>query len=252
MAANKLPYDISVQNIGREFGGQSVHGLIHRLNALNVRKWEDYFIGDTIHSGYATVTGVDGTFSIESDDDHAKLAASTGTGASGEYCGAALPGLAVKGDRYPVIMCRLALDVITTVKVEFGLTDAKDDAGAVNALATPTFTADDAVVWILDTDDTGYWQCCGVKDGTGATKIEPGIAPTAATYEYLGIAVRDTFAKFLRWNDDGYLTYESAWMEDAITKTDPLTPWVFVQLRGACDRNVQFEMLRCYWNFTNA
>ena len=250
--AEKLSYDPSIQALAEEFGGESNHLLMHKMQSMNVRVFEDSFLGDTINNRYATVTGVDGTFTIESDEDHAKLSASTGAGASGEYCGAALPGLAFKAENYPIAIARIALTGITTVKVEFGWTDAKGDAGAVNALATPTFTADDAAVWIFDTSDTGYWQCSCVKNTTGATKVEPEIAPVAGTYEYLGVALRDTFAKFLRWNADGKLTYESSWVASAITADDPLTPWLFVQLRGSVDRSVQIQKLLVISNFTSS
>ena len=256
--AEKLLRDLSQQALNRELPGESVHALVHRLGAMNVRKWEDNFLGQTIKDEYDVVAasgdGVDGTWAIEAGDNHAKLSASTGAGSSGECNGAALPGLAFRGEYDAVTVMRLTLSAITSIKCEFGFTDAGflTDNGAVDALATPTYTASDAAVWCFDTSDTTYWQALAVQGDTGITKLEPEIAPVALTYEYLGVALRGTYAKFLRWNDSGLLTYESAWQEDAITAATPLTPWLFIELRGSVDRNIHVQKWMAWENFTSS
>ena len=57
------------------------------------------------------------------------------------------------------------------------------------------------------------------------------------------VALRATNAKFLRLDANGNLTYESAWMPDAITAADKLVPWVGVQLRGTADRHMRIDFI---------
>ena len=134
-----------------------------------------------------------------------------------------------------VMAARIKVDDIAAVKMEIGFTDAHDDAGAVNTMATYSTTATDWVGWVFDTDDTAYWQATGVDTNTEATKIEPSIAPVAATYETLIVALEDTTAHFYRLDANGYQTYRSAPMTGACSKDVSLTPWVFVQSRESSD-----------------
>lgn len=233
-------------------GGETGLEAFLNQSCLDVVVWHDDFLGDTIRGDatspgvYEVITGVDGAINILADQTNgiAEIRASDGNGDDNEYCGVSLPELNWTGDRNAWMCVRLALDAITTVKVEVGFTDVTTDAGAVEILATPTATADDCALWVFDTDDTAYWQCYGSAAGTPATKIEPGIAPVAATFEYLIVQLHDTSAKFMRLDQYGNKTYESDWMASAITKTDKLCPWVFVQLRtGTIDRNIQLDML---------
>ena len=138
------------------------------------------------------------------------------------------------GDNYCGLFARVTVDNVATVKMEIGFTDVTTDAGFTNALATPTFTADNACGWVFDTIDTAYWQCVGVKDTTAATKIEPKIAPVATTWEWMGVVIEGNNAKFYRLDANANLTYESDWMTSAIEGGTKICPWVFVQLRGGC------------------
>jgi hypothetical protein len=212
----------------------------------------DDFLGDEIRGSggtpgiYELNTGDDGVLSILADQTNgvAELSASTGAGGDDEYAFIALPELNWTAQQNAVMAVRLKADAITTVKIEVGFTDVTTDNGAVNVLATPTGTADDCAVWVFDTDDTAYWQCFGNKAGTEATKIEDGLAPVADTFETMIVALRDTNAKFLRLDANGNLTYESAWMTDAITAADKLVPWVGLQLRtGSVDRNLNIDYI---------
>ena len=154
-----------------------------------------------------------------------------------------------RGDLNAFIAVRLQLDAITTVKCEVGFSDAIDDTGAVNVLATPSWTATNAAVWAFDTDDavTTTWQILGVAAGTAATKNTAATfgtrpTPVAATYETLMIELRDGVAKFRAASAAGDITYESDWMASAITLTTNLTPWVFVQSRaGSAARNCDID-----------
>lgn len=221
-------------------------------NTWDLVHYFDDFLGDEIRGSGATpglyevVTGSDGAINILANQENgvAEIRASDGNGADNEYAGISLPELAFTGERNAVMAVRLAVDAITTVKVEVGFTDVTTDAGAVLSLSGETATASDAAVWVLDTDDNGNWQAFGVAGDTVATKIEPGIAPTAATFETLVVALRDDNAKFFRLDSNGYPTYESDWMTSAVTSTTPLVPWMFVQLRaGTIDRNLSVDFI---------
>jgi len=233
-------------------GGENGLDVFLARNCLDVVVWHDDFLGDTVTGDatapgvYEVTTGADGAIDILADQTNgvAEIRASDGNGADNEYCGVSLPELNWTADRHAWMAARLAIDAITTVKVEVGFTDVTTDAGAVNALATPTATADDCALWVFDTDDTAYWQCYGAKGATPATKIEDGLAPVAATFETLIVQLEDTSARFMRLDQYGNLTYTSAWMANAITATDKLCPWIFVQLRAdTIDRNIQLDML---------
>jgi len=249
------------QHLKKHVGGRDRTYPFMELQTRDMVHWWDDFLGDTVRGDatspgvYEIVTGVDGAINILADQATgvAELRASNGNGADNEYGGLSLPELAWTGSRNAVMAARIAIDAITTVKVEVGFTDVTTDAGAVNALATPTFTANDAVVWVFDVDDTSYWQCAGTQAGTPATKIEPTIAPTAGAFETLEVVLRGTNAKFLRYDTNGYKTYESAWMTSAVTAATALVPWVFVQLRtGTIDRNVQIDYLDVYQRRTTS
>ena len=208
-------------------------------NTWDMVHYFDDFLGDEIRGSGATPgvyevnTGSDGAINILADQTNgvAEIRASDGAGSDNEYCGIALPELGFTANR-------------NAVKVEVGFTDVTTDNGAVNVLATPNATASDSALWVFDTDDTAYWQNVGIKNGTVATKIEDGLAPVADTFETLIVALRDTNAKFLRLDANGNLTYESAWMTDAITAADKLSPWIFIQLRtGSIDRNLKVDFI---------
>jgi hypothetical protein len=219
----------------------------------DVVQYFDDFLGDEIRGSGATPgiyeikTGVDGAINILANQPNgvAELRASNGAGSDNEYGGVSLPELAFTGNRDAVMAVRLAIDAITTVKVEVGFTDATDDVGAVNdKTADPqTFTANNAAVWILDTDHNVYWEGMGVKAGTAATTVEAAISPVAATFETLVVVLRDDNAKYIRLNSDGLKTYESDWQTSAITAASQVVPWVFVQLRAGADRNVSIDFI---------
>ena len=242
----------SRENLKRVRGGRD--GLYPFLenDTWDMVRYFDDFLGDEIRGSGATPgtyevnTGSDGAITILADQTNgvAEIRASDGAGSDNEYCGIALPELNWTAEQNAVMACRLAIDTITTVKVEVGFTDVTTDNGAVNVLATPNATASDSALWVFDTDDTAYWQNVGIKNGTLPAKIEDGLAPTAGTFETLIVALRDTNAKFLRLDANGNLTYESAWMTDAITAADKLCPWIFIQLRtGSIDRNLQVDYI---------
>lgn len=248
-AVNEKPVrDVSIHRLYRESGGRSWMREYLSLLTSDIVEWKDDFLGDTLHGGYGVTTGVDGALAISAGtlNGEAVLDASSGAGADNEYGGAYL-GLQWKGDNFAAMEVRLKIDDVATVKVECGFTDAVGDAGAVNVLATPTYTATDLALWIVDTDDTANWQGVGAKAGTGITKLEPSIGPAAATYQTLGVALYNDVAYYWIKNADGEVIYESGPQENAIEGGTLVTPWIFVQLRaGTIDRNVTIDYIRVW------
>lgn len=241
----------SRQMLKRVRGGRDgLYPFLENNTWDTVRHFDD-FLGDEIQGSGATpgmyevITGVDGDVHILADQPNgvAELQASVGVGASAEYCGLSLPGLAFTGNRNAVIAARINLDAVTTVKCEVGFTDVTTDAGAVNVLATPTANAADAAVWVMDTNDDANWQGVGIQAGTIATKLEPATGPTAATFETLIVALLDTTVYFARLNANGALVYGPTAVVNGITAATALVPWIFVQLRGAVDRNVRIDFI---------
>ena len=249
----------SVHNL-RELKGDFGRGLPFvqwGLPPLGMVYWDDHFLGDTIRGDatapgiYEVVTGADGAIDILADQKNgiAEIRASDGNGADDEYAGISLPELGFYGDNYCAVAVKMCVDNVATVKMEVGFTDVTTDSGAVNVLATPTFTANNFVGWVFDTDDTAYWQCVGVKATNGATKIEDSLAPVASTFETLIVVVEGDNAKFYRLDSESKCTYESAWMTDAIEGGTQICPWIFIQLRtGTIDRNIQLDRWTAWGN----
>lgn len=239
------------------------------LNTWDMVYYFDDFMGDLVRGDatspglYEVATGVDGDIAILADQANgvAQMGASVGAGATGEYCVLTLPELAFTGSRNCGMAARVNLDAISTVKLEVGFIDLTTRIGVVNVLATPTYTATDGVVWIMDTSDTAYWQCCGVKNTTGATKIEPAAqadhAPVAGTFQTLVVKLEqtgttgDACAYFYLLDANNDLIYSSSGMANAVTSTVGLSPMVGITLRGAVDRHVRIDFLAA-WQLRNA
>jgi len=235
----------------------------------DIVKWEDDFLGDTLHSGYQAANNGTAAANIAISAPTSAVADGQATLVSGTdddgYSGASL-GLHYYGSRHAVTSAILKVSAITTVKFEFGFTDvtAGTDAGATNVLATPTFNATDFAGWVFDTDDTTGLQAVGVKNGTAATKVEPSsingndgdATPNADEWLYLAVALRGTDARFYAGlmhdgsNDNAKrltITYDSDWKSGFITSTVALTPWVFVQSRaGAASRTLTLDKWTAY------
>ncbi len=244
----------------RSVGGRDGRYPFLELGTWDVVHYFDDFFGDEVRGSSATpghyevVTGVDGAFDILADQQNGvgQLSASVGAGATGEHAGLALPELGFAAELSCVLAVRLQIDVLSSVKVEVGFTDVTTDAGAVNIKATPSFNADNAVVWAFDTDDSSGapgWEGLGVIATAAATTYEAAIDPVAATFETMIVALRgnsgdtNADAKFIRLDANGKKTHESPWQESFITSTTKLVPWVFVQLRGSVDRNLQLDFI---------
>ena len=87
------------------------------------------------------------------------------------------------GNSNALMTARIKTSAITGMKIEVGFTDATGDAGAINALNTPTATADDCAVAIFDTDATeANWQFAGARSTVAWSIATVDVAPAANTY----------------------------------------------------------------------
>ena len=252
-------YDLSGPSLKRERGRYSTLNDFLAFLSFDQPVFEDDFWGDLFKGGAApgiyqsTASGAAAaTAAIDTGTVNGQIKLDAGTDNNGRTDLSL--GRHFRGDYNAVIAVRLRADVITTLKVEVGFTDVLSgtDAGAVNVKATPTFTADDFVGWVLDTADNAYWEGLGVAATVAGTTVEAAISPTAATFETLVVALRDGNAKFLRFDADGGLTYESDWSASMITATVLLTPWVFVQNRNASGHIVNVDFIKVWQRRTSA
>jgi hypothetical protein len=231
--------------------GDSARRLIQEVNGWDVVYDFDDFTNDKsdaeLQSRYPAVkTGVDGSIDTVASGISGEATIDVGAGAAddNEYGGWGLGELEYKGDLNAFCVARIKISNIATVKVEFGFTDSLADAGAVNSLAGNTFTADDAAMFVLDTDDTATWQAVGVKATTAATKNESGgiIAPVNAVYQTLGVFLEGDNARFVQWDTNGKKIGETISIDAAIEGGSAVAPWLFVQNRAAAQaRNVTID-----------
>lgn len=131
---------------------------------------------------------------------------------------------------------RQYLDTTTTVKVEVGLTDATDDAGAVNAKSTPTLTATDCAVIILDTDHNAQVD---VISGNGGTPSRDA--------SNIGLDMGSSWTSEFRVGVTGnYSAYVNGARvaSGTVDSFATLTPWVFAQTRAAAANRIHRTF---YW-----
>lgn len=136
----------------------------------------------------------------------------------------------------------LPVSAVTTVAYFVGFTDtlATTTLEEPITLSGTTFTtnATDAVGFVYDTAaTTDNWYAMGVKNGTDATAVDTGYAPTVGV-DILRIAVnKDGDAYFYI---DGV---EVGVVEDAITPTVSITPIVSVMARTTTSRSVDVDYI---------
>lgn len=189
-----------------------------------------HFLGDALPGEWAAAktNGTAAAVTVASS----KLTCTAGTDDNG-YAGNAF-GLFWKGDNGFYMESVQAVDNIATVKVEVGVTDATADAGAVNAKATPTATADDFVVVILDTDDNAEVDILSADDTVVVANAENIFTIASATNfrtEFRG--QNDTCSVFVNGVNKG---------TGGIEGGDLITPWWFCQARaGSASRILTVE-----------
>ena len=245
------------KNLARRLGRAHVGDFLE-INSNSMSGWEEDFQGDTFKAGAAPAN-------YQSTASGA--AAATAAISTGVVNGAALLdagtddngrsdlswGRHYRGDLHAIYVARFSINVLTTRKFEIGFTDviSGTDAGAVDVKATPTFNATDAVVLIYDTDDDTNLTLVGNKAGTAATVADFSTALVADTYYYFGVALEDDNARGFLLNADGALL-EEEFIEDAVTETVLLTPWLFVQNRAANAGSMTLDWHKAYQRRTTS
>lgn len=193
------------------------------------------FLGDALPGewGAAKTNGTAAAVSVASS----QLTCTSGTDNDG-YAGQGF-GLFWKGDNGIYMESEQALDVITTAKLEVGLTDSIADAGAVNAKATPTGTADDFCVIVFDTDDNTQMDIISELDNGGPAANAENIHTLVAATNFTTI--------FTAQNDDVDVKIGSS-VSNATTAGsgsmqggDLMSPWWFAQTRTTASRVLTVE-----------
>lgn len=200
----------------------------------------DHFIGDVAvgsrYPGYDTATNgtAAAAAALTADGPGGIITLVTGTddnGHSGLYTGDAN----YTGDNNARVTARIKLSAITSVKCEIGFTDATADAGAINALDTPTATADDCAVAIFDTDATeDNWQFAGARATTAWSVATVDQAPVADTYVWVTVALDRINLATDNMRARMYLGTKMVAEKtlDAISNTVALYPFILVQARA--------------------
>lgn len=265
--ASELMFSVALRRI---MGQSRLYPFIerHSLDVVQMKPGGDDFMGDTLDTFTYTVANGGGagaaTPVITGGALNGILDMVTGTAAGSTASSEICSGLNYRGDHGCVMVACLALSAITNVKVEVGFTDVLDDPGAVATKATPTFTAADCALWVLDTNDNAYWE--GMAANNTSTlpmaTVEAAISPTAATYEWLMVELIESddtnsecAVEFSRFNADGYLTYRAIGGGVGSTQGPNsnvlLTPWIYVEARNATSKTLSVDYWNC-WQFRSA
>ena len=224
------------------------------LNAFTTSKWEDDFQGDLFSAGSApalyqsTASGAaSATAAISTGVVNGAALLDAGTDNSGR-CDLSW-GLHYQAQLNAVYVARFKINAITTRKFEIGFTDVVSgtDAGAVNVKATPTFTADNAVVLVFDTNDDTNLSLVGVKATVAATAADFSTTLVADTYYYFGVALigDSDQAKGFILDANGYFLEEET-ITAAVDIDTLLTPWLFVQNRAGNAGSMTLDWHRAY------
>lgn len=260
--AESLAFDLTRQFLKKFFGGRDRMYSYFAAKAWDVcTEPTDDFTGPTINT-YKWTVGNGGGASAASPAISVGVANGiitcvTGTAGDNTASSTLAGGRHFYGQNNAIITARVAISaVVTSVKVEIGFRDAITTTSAahavVNVKATPTFTSTDGAVWILDTNDNAYWEGIAVANGTAATTCEAAISPTAATYEYLQVALVEGVAYYSRFNADGKRTYGPTAQAAAVTSTVLLSPHVTIEARNTTSKSLFVDAVWCYQGRTTA
>lgn len=224
--------DTKYNNLG---GGSSFKRDVAFYNSPHIKGLEEEFWGDSLDARWTvTHAGTSGASAVL----NGKLTLTTGT--DNDATAFITSGLAFSGDKNAVIETRLKISELEAIKVEVGFTDALADAGAINILATPSETAADCAIVIMDTDDTGPTddplQFLGAKASTNHTKLEPAtVRFVADKYLTITVALRGDDVRYIVRADDADNNpnpyYDSGWIDNGIEGGTAVTPWIFAQTR---------------------
>jgi len=203
-------------------------------SSFDYNKFEDAFGGDAIDARYPAAK-TNGTSAAVTHTEHTVnggISLVTGTADDG-YAGQGY-GMNWKGDRGFLFEGALTTPAaITTLKFEIGVSDADDDAGAVNGKAAASATAGDFAVFVFDTDDDTNLAFISAKGGTvvATQDISAVTIATSTTYRF-AIRVQDD-------NVTAWVNGTKVGAAHLIEGGTAVTPWAFAQARtGSASRTV--------------
>ena len=195
------------------------------------------FLGDALPGEWPAKAGANGTATVASSQLTLTATTTDNDGAGQGF------GLFWKGDNGVYFESQQSLDVLTTVKIETGLTDATNDAGAVNAKATPSATATDFCVLVRDTDDNTELDVISQK-ATGVAANAENVHTVAAGTDFTTafIAQNDVVSVQIGSSSGDLAVVGSGVIEGGTL----ITPWWFVQSRaGSVTRVYTVEYVLC-------
>ena len=203
--------------------------------------YTDSFHGDSLDARYpaAKTNGASAAVTFTEHSTNAFLDLISGTDANG-YAGQGY-GMQLTGDRgvLATFIVRTPA-VVTSMKFEVGLSDNDQDAGAVNVKATPSATATDYAVFVMDTTDDAIIAFHSAKGGTIVATEGLGTVTINTTYRFAIRIEGDNIQAYI--NGEEVAGHgKNAGIEGG---TD-ITPWVFCQARaGSASRTLQWHRWR--------
>ena len=147
----------------------------------------------------------------------------------------------------PVMEAKFKIDVITTVAINVGFSDATaEGTGALPFTisgTTITDTATDGAMFCFDTNqDTDYWYIVNTKNGTqGGTILASTYVPVAATDATLRVAI-DSSGNARYFYNGVQVGYKAS----AVTSTIPLIPYVGIRNNTATAHILTLRYVRCW------
>ena len=188
----------------------------------------DNFLGDLIKDEYdaAKTNGTSAALSVTAS----QLTLTSGTDDNG-YAGFGPSATLWKGDNGVYFESQQSLSSLTTQKMEIGLSDSSQDAGAVATTSTPTGTADDFCVLVFDTDDNTEFDLISEIDNGG---------PVANAEDVYTLVAGTDFVTEFKMQNDNVAVYVNATHvgSGSMQGGDLCTPWFFTQSRASSSSGV--------------
>tara|TARA_Y100000310_G_scaffold119061_1_gene117867 strand:+ start:891 stop:1652 length:762 start_codon:yes stop_codon:yes gene_type:complete len=243
MASVKVPYP-GAGALEKALGLGSTRDALGG-SAFDLDVMEDSFLGDALNARYpaAKTNGTSAAVTHTEHNQYGYVDLVTGTTDDG-YAG---QGFTQNWDGDRGFLFETLFETpaaITTLKFEAGISDADDDAGAVNQKATTTTaTAGDFAVFVLDTDDDANFAFVSAKGGT-VVGSQDLLAAAVSTVYYAAIRVDGD-------NVEAWLTPVGGAMIGApiaghggaagIEGGTAVGPWAFAQARaGSASRTMKW------------
>lgn len=147
----------------------------------------------------------------------------------------------------PVTEMRFQLDVVTTVAIFAGFSDAATEASGTMpfalSVATLTDTCSNGAGFLFDTDQTlDYWNCVNTKAGTQAfTQLASSYVPAAGTDIVLR-TVLDSDGNANFYYNGKHVHYKAS----AVTANVPYIPFFGIKNMSAAAHVATLKYVRCW------